>query len=156
MNSRITTKENLCCKINIVISISINKPRKINKIIKTTAFLNQTLKELLNYILLSKNINNIGKDYYIYLKKNNIKIRELQNYKTISELNLKDNDEILISNKKFQIEEKRRFKITTEIDENSKQVFGNVIKYNKNNILNTNDNKDNLDKNKLKKKDLFY
>ena len=157
MNNRNKTKENLDCKINIVISISINKPRKIIKIIKTTVFLNQTLKELLNYISLSNNINNIGKDYYVYLKKNNIKIRELQNYKTISELNLKDNDEILITNKKFQIEEKRNIKITTEIDENSRQVFGNVIKYNRNNILNTSDNKDNLDKNKLiKKKKKFF
>ena len=107
--------------------------QKIFKVVKTTLNKSQTLKKWFSQFLLFSNLN-IGRTYYFYLKRNGEKERELDRYKTISELELGDNEEILVSNKKYQfpkkirIETKSSLRLETDIKETSKQPLGDIDK----------------------------
>ena len=109
-------------QINLKFIIHLKKETKKDKtiyIIKTgTVFENQTLQKAFNYFLLQNNIS-IGTNYSFYLGNN--KKREIQRNTLISELNLKNNDEIIVTNKLFNLEKQ----IETNFDpiETSKQTL---------------------------------
>ena len=129
-----TQKSNNNNEINVKITISVDKgSEKIFKVIKTTINKSQTLNKWFNKFLLFINLN-IGRTYYFYLKRNGEKERELDRNKTILELELKDNEEILVSDKKYQFLKMSKIQTTSvlhlesEVKETSKQPLGDIDK----------------------------
>ena len=138
----------------ITLYITINENRGKSKLFYkdiTTLFTNQTLIYAFYNFLRTRNIK-IGKNYYFYLKKKNNIERELPKDKIISQLKLKDFDEIYVCNRQFNIFEETESNLGSE--DNSKREFGNIIKYQRNDILeenhNTNELNEYLDKKRKK------
>ena len=108
--------------INVKITVSIKKNKTyhepIDKTIIAVLDKNQTLEKQFFNILISKekeieNINRYQIKFYYYLLKREIEEKELQGKYTLSELNIKDNDNIIITNYKKEIQKIKKNTFTT-------------------------------------------
>ena len=108
--------------INVKITVSIKKNKTyhepIDKTIIAVLDKNQTLEKQFFNILISKekeieNINRYQIKFYYYLLQAEGEKKELQGKYTLSELNIKDNDNIIITNYKKEIQKIKKNTFTT-------------------------------------------
>ena len=84
---------------------------------------NQSLSEGLKNFLLAKGESRMGQDHYYYLQRGNKIIKELPKDTKIYDLDINDNDEIILSYKKYDVENKYTQNKKEILDETSDNIL---------------------------------
>ena len=120
---------------------------------------NQSLSEGLKNFLLAKGESRMGQDHYYYLQRGNKIIKELPKDKKIYDLDINDNDQIILSYKKYDVENKYTQNKKEILDETSdnilikqqKSLFRRADIYNISSSKNKINNNNNINKKNNKK-----